>query len=452
MSMEVIELAGEYAVLTGDPVAIDRSAPGREHTAMIGDIATVNADSGGQARIMEWGRDNCLPNHREALVADNNIVPALMLTRRNIILGRGLMAYTEKIVDGEMVVEEVEIPEAAARFFRESEIEKYFATAARNDVFHAAIPTEYIRYKYAGEGHEKGHIKRIKAMECRHFRLEEQNKNGESRNGYWKGNWGHNLRRTQLQPAQRIPAYNGDDRQPKFFTFEVDDLICLDEYYPTPHWWGSEEWIRLSNKIPQFHDANLEHGYTMRWHIKMPKGYFLDATAYNAATTDDAKKKVIGTATVKKTEFIGKLNDTLQGMKNAGKTIITEFDIDKALGKEYPGIQIMPLSYDMKDEALLKLFEASNAANMSAQGVHPTLANIQTQGKLSSGSEIRNAFLMYVAIHTPLVRQRLLRPINLVSRINGWDPKVKFGFRDMLITRLDEEKSGTTTTNENTPA
>lgn len=434
-----IEIGDKYAILTGGAIVIDRGAVSKtDKTNKVGMVSSVHLGNT-QQRYMNWGRDNCLPYRRECLVADNNIVPALMKTRRDIILGRGIMAYRNVLVDGKMTTEEVEMPAYAQEFMDASEFPKYLATACRNDVFHAAIPTEFIRLKFGGN------IARIRALECRHVRLSEQDKDGIVRSMVWKGNW---TPQAKSNPnlntfAQRIEMYDPTRKQGKFASFEVDDLLCLDEYYPTPFWEGSEEWIELANLIPQFHKANLEHGYSMRWHIEIPKNYFLDARAADALP-DEEKASAYEAATVKKREFLRKLNEVLQGLQNAGKTIVTEYDIDNALGKEYAGIKITALNYDMKDEALLKLFEASNAANMSAQGVHPTLANIQTQGKLSSGSEIRNAYLMYVAIHTPAARERLLRPLNIVKRENGWDPTIHYGFRDMIITALDENPNGTT--------
>lgn len=443
--MSEIIIGDRYALMEG-ALVIDRGVSSKNAAQPIGDLRTTSVKGGSSAMVMEWGADNCRPSYREQLVADNNIVPALMMTRRNIILGRGLMAYRNVIVDGKMEVEQVEIPKYAEDFFDRSDITTYLATAARNEVFHSAIPTEYILDKL-------GRVSRIRALESRHIRLEEQDKQGISRNMYWKGAWTNRkrLRRTVDQEAQRIRLYRPGQEMPrgKFGTFVVDDLLCLDEYYPQPYWEGSEEWISLANKIPQFHDANLSHGYSMRWHIEIPKGYFLDSNALDQVQEEDKRKEIITNANSKKKQFLTKLNETLQGLKNAGKTVVTEYDIDKSLSKEFPGIKITPLTYDMKDEALLKLFDASNAANMSAQGIHPTLANIQTQGKLSSGSEIRNAYLMYVAIHTPAARERLLRPINLVKKLNGWDKAIHFGFRDMLITRLDDDKSGTSQTNQN---
>ena len=430
-------------ILEGDGWAIApgilMTEPRVSHAAKkqpIGRIVGVDAGAT-PARVMTWGDDDQLPNYREQLVAENNIVPSLLATRRDITIGRGLMAYTVAIVDGVRTETEVEIPEEAAEFFEENDIDRYLMTACRNDTMHAAIPTEFIRKKYGD-----GRISKMHALECRHLRAGERDARGRINEWFWKGDWGHKV--TSGRPgskAQRIPVYLRGKKQGKFITVETDDLLCLDEYYPTPYWWGSEEWIRLANCVPEFHLANMKHGYTFRVHVQIPKDYFLNASPSDL-TDKEKRDEAYNAASAKKSEFIRRLNEVLQGAKNAGKTVVTEYDIDKAFQKEYAGIQITPISLDLKDEALLKLFEASNAANMSGQGVHPTLANIQTQGKLSSGSEIRNAFLMYVAIKTPLPRRRLLKAINLVKRENGWPSEIHYGFRDMLITTLAEDKTG----------
>jgi hypothetical protein len=136
------------------------------------------------------------------------------------------------------------------------------------------------------------------------------------------------------------------------------------------------------------------------------------------------------------------VNTFLAGIANAGRTLFTKYELDKSLGKEYPGIKIMPLSYDMKDEALLKLFERSNTANTSAQGLHPSLAGIETAGKLSSGTEIRNAFLIWLIINAPLPRRNILSPLELVKRENNWPRDIYFGIRDYEMTTLSNDASG----------
>ncbi len=162
--------------------------------------------------------------------------------------------------------------------------------------------------------------------------------------------------------------------------------------------------------------------------------------------TQEGQKAQKAATNKAKQELLDTINTWLAGNKNAGRSFHSSYRVHGPSGKEFGGIKITPIKYDMKDEALIRLFDKSNEANMSSQGVHPTLANIQTQGKLSSGSEIRNAFLMYVAIKTPVPRRILLKPLHQVRRMNGWNqkyPNIKgFMFKDIEIQKLDVEKTG----------
>ncbi|MEO7176717.1 MAG: hypothetical protein ABIV51_12450, partial [Saprospiraceae bacterium] len=90
----------------------------------------------------------------------------------------------------------------------------------------------------------------------------------------------------------------------------------------------------------------------------------------------------------------------------------------------------------------LKLYDKSNQANISGQGIHPVLANIETAGKLSSGSEIRNALIMYITIKAPNPRAILLKPFELVKKLDKWDADIFLGFKDVEMTTLDENPKG----------
>lgn len=400
---------------------------------------TVNIQGDKTAsRIQSWGKKNDLPQVREAILSANNIVPQLLATKRDITVGGGLFAFKYVFKDGVRKIEEVPMPAVTADFLEYIDSTYYLMNACKNFFFHANVFTEFI----TGKGGDN--IASIKSLECRHIRAGVMAPSGKIPEYLWSGNWvqkkGSNKRSNDIR---RIPAYDNmfDKKIPfgKFIYHTGDDLLG-DDYYFGPAWWGGRNWIEMANIIPHFHKANIRNGYVLRYHIEYPENFFDDSTLQR--TNADEKQAADDKKLAKKTEFLSQLNEWLAGVENAGRAIYTSYEINKAAGKEFPGIKITPLSVDLKDEALLKLFESSNQANISAQGVHPTLANIETQGKLSSGSEIRNAFLMYLAIKTPVPRRILLEPINLVKKINGWDPNIHLGFRDMEITRLDDDKSG----------
>ena len=119
---------------------------------------SITYGNGNQAEIWTWGKDNLLPQQREALVLDNNIVPELMGTKRDITVGGGLMCYRERFEGGKRIIEEVEIPAAAQEFFDIVDIEAYLLKSCRNLVFHSNTMTEFVRNLGGG-------IYSIKALE-----------------------------------------------------------------------------------------------------------------------------------------------------------------------------------------------------------------------------------------------------------------------------------------------
>lgn len=401
-------------------------------------------DGSASVDIMVWGKDNDLPQVRERLIGDNNIVPALVERKRNIITGNGIWAYKKRLerqTDGSMKTfqDEVEIPAQAADFFEMIDIDAFLASAAGELMKHSLYIPEIIRNK-------GGQIIDMQVLECKEMRAERK-KAGKVENWYWSGFWGKITSENSLvKKADRMtrimPVYQGPNSKQPRFIMPQGDYLLNDGYYPIPSWWGGWEWIELANCIPAFHRANLQNGYNIRWHVEIPADYFLDYQAYEAAVNEEGKKVVLEDAQSREQAFMDDVNEFLAGLANAGRALFTKYELDKALGKEYVGIKIMPLNYDMKDEALLKLFDKSNTASISAQGVHPTLASIETQGKLSSGTEIRNAYLMWLIINTYQPRRKMLKPVELVKRENKWQADIFYAIRDFEMTALSEDKSG----------
>lgn len=427
-----------------------------------GSTKKIQAPGGamGAIEIMYWGADNDLPQQRETLVSDNNVVPSLIERKRNILIGQELYGYRVRYEAGatggpvRKVIEEVEIPPNVQAWLdgegwgNGSNFYEYLADAAGEWTKHALVIPEYIRTR------DGRMISSLEVKECKYMRAGKKNEAGRIDTWYWSGHWSTQStqnNRLETKKTVALPVYTGEERPQMKFIKPVGDYLLNDGYYPIPVWWGGWEWIELANQIPQFHKNNIQNGYNIRWHIQIPNDYFLDYEKYQSAVTESEKAEILKDQQEKEQAFMDDVNEFLAGLANVGRTLFTKYEFDKGLGKEYPGIKITALSYDMKDEALLKLFERSNTANTSAQGIHPSLAGIETQGKLSSGTEIRNAFLMWLIINTPLPRKKLLSPLDLVARVNGWPADLRFGIRDYELTALSTDPSGMQAS-ENPPA
>jgi hypothetical protein len=394
----------------------------------------------GQVKIMFWGKNNSEPQLREELVCNNNIIPALIAKKRDILVGNGIYLYKESIVDGKKGINEVEMPSEIKDFLEKIDIEHYLMDAASELMKHQNLFVEYIRDKAGMTADGKGSIASFKVQECKYIRAEKKDKAGMINNWYWSGHWGCKKKDDTFK-IEAIPNFVKDAKQAKFI-IRYGDKIFNNGYYYIPSWWAGRQWINLSNQIPIFHNSNLNSGYNIRWHIEVPDKYFLDFEKYNNCTTVEERTACFSEEQKAEKDFIDTVNKFLAGPENSGRALFTKYELNTALGKDFPGIKITALNYDMKDDSLLTLFEKSNTANISAQGIHPTLAGVETQGKLSSGTEIRNAFLMYLIINTPLPRKMMLKPLEFVQKANGWDPEIKFGFRDFEMSKLADEKSG----------
>ena len=319
---------------------------------------------------------------------------------------------------------------------------KYLKPAATNYVKHANVLADLVRSKM-------DKILYIENIDCKYWRSQEKIMGKVP--GYFIGEFDlYNLDETDKFEKDRFKfraAWDGkvgENRQAAFALHFGDDFFS-DGYYFHPAYWGGEEWIELANEIPVFHKHNMKNGYAIRFHIKIPSGYFLDKARLSQAKTQEDRTDCFNQEKVAKKNFIDFCNKFLAGNQNSGRAIYTDHTFDPIL-KQYAGIEITEVKYDMKDKALLELFDASNDANITSQGFPRALAGIETQGKLSSGSEIRNIHNWYVENKLNLVREDILKPFILMLKINGWyDPKIKWTFEDSILQKLDENPQATTT-------
>jgi hypothetical protein len=410
-------------------------------TLDVGRLTNVVKPGGGMAEVMFWGKDNNLPLYREELIMGNNIVPALIERKRNILCGQGWYAYRERYMDDgagmmKRVLDEVPMPPDAAAFFL-----KFKRTSRQllgEMLKHGIAMPEFLRSL-------DGKIKQVRSLEMKYMRSGKKNGMGEVETWHWSNFW---QKGNLVKSADRVLASVGvyapeaKKKQDKFVLPICDDLFN-DGYYPVPAYWGGRHWITLSNIIPLFHEANLKHGALPRWNVVVPHDYFYDYQKMENASTAEERAALLTESLAREQAFVDDFNEVMSGLGNTGRTLVTKSEMIAALGGKESRILVEPLEVDMGDERLLKLFQASNVANVSAQALHPTLASIETAGKgIGSGTEIRNAFLLYLIIAAPAYRDALLEVVEVVKTENGWPADIHYAIRDAEMTTLAENPAG----------
>jgi hypothetical protein len=423
----------------------------------IGKIAKAKMDGDKEIRIKEWGDSNDAPNKREELLRALGITGALIATKRNMTVGLEMFCYKVRYVKnekGEMVSvrDEVPMPDDIKQFYELSGGKKYFRQAAQELFKHANIFTEFIPDGITASGTAtKNTFSHIKLQPCRFIRAERMNDEGKIANYFWRGDaWIDRSDEKRKFLAKPIAAYDEDlpideQNQDGFMYHSGEDLFS-DEYYLIPSWEGIYKVMDLALRFPDLHQANLTHGLGVRRHAEINSDYFDDMNVETPQDTegeategnklDEARKIEKGTS------LMTTITDFLSGEKNFGRTLVTEYTFDEATGKEVSDVKINTIKGDMQDEALIKLMEAIYKMIMSSFQVHGTIANIEQAGRLSSGTEMRNAYNMWISVHASTFRDILLEVYYLAKKLNGWDKDIEFGFRDAVMTTLSDNPTG----------
>ncbi len=442
-----IKLATDRCYIAGEGAAVLQFAAAMPSTASldVGRLKTVTPPGAkGSVEIMSWGTGNNLPFYREELITGNNIVPALIERKRNVLCGQGWYAYQQKFIDdgsGQMRrdMDEVPMPPEAEAFFKK--FKKTGRTIIGELLKHGLATPEFIRAKVGTKG-----ILSVKCPQTKYVRASKQAVNGDISSYWWSNYWVSSKGlKNEDKVMREMPVFDemAATKQPRFVLPLMDDLFN-DGYYPIPAYWGGRHWITLSNIIPLFHEANLAHGSSPRFHIVIPHDFFFDYEKMNGAATEEERATLLTEFQARETAFVDDLNEVLTGIGNTGRTVVTKSELVEYVGGKYDKrILIEEIKFDFRDDALLQLYAASNVANVSAQALHPTLASIETAGKgIGSGTEIRNAFLLYLIIAAPVYRDMLQEVIELVKRENGWPTEIHYAIRDAEMTTLAENPAG----------
>lgn len=367
----------------------------------------------------------------------NNIAPAILDTKAKFIVGSGLRCYKKNIIEGKKSIELMDIPEIDD-WIERSNIFETMSNAELDKQFFGNAFFEFIM-------NEGKTVETVSQLDATTVRAEEKNaKDGLIYNYYVSGNWqkpNYNPDDPKKSNVVRVNGYvpqgSGQEKilwitnklYPKFI-YHARDYTPGFPYYGLPSWYGSLKWIELANTIPSWHLSGIRNGYAVRYLVEVSEAYF-------AKFTDDTLKAQA------KQKLQDELDACLSGVENVGKTVYTV--MPHQYYQEKGIIKITPIETDLHDEAFSILFQHSNTATTSGFQIDPTLCGIETQGKLSSGSEKRIAYELWLRLHAARPRQKLIKVMDIVKQINGWDKKyegLQFGFENIDLTTLDVNPTG----------
>lgn len=366
------------------------------------------------------GNVNQEPSTLLNLIANNNLLMPLLQTNIDFCLGDGVGLFKKSIIKGQVNYERI----------LNSEIESWMDENSYHDHLRKITTDLYMLGNYASESlfSNNGKVLSVNQIMPTEFRTSIIN-NKRIIEKYFIGDW---ITKGDLKDKNIVFSYEyfkDSKKKPTKCIIHGKKYFPGQHHYGIPIWWGVKNWINLANQIPLFHLAGLTKGYNIRWHVQIPANYFEQFPEKDRTKEEE--------------ELMQGMDRFLSGANNAGKAFTSKY------GQNQPEWKITALNAEIYDDAYKDIFMHSNTALSSANNIDPSLAGYDITGKLSSGSEKRNSYIIHTTLKTPYYRSIILKELNMVKMHNKWPADIEFKFLDTELQTLDVNKSGSTNVVQN---
>ena len=212
-------------------------------------------------------------------------------------------------------------------------------------------------------------------------------------------------------------------------------------YYPKPYWYSILEsgWLEFANAVPKYKQHMMVNQSTIKYQIIIGEDYFPRIFEFEGIKDHKAQAERV------KTEFKA-FEDFLTDVKNTGKTYYTyakNFHGKNGI-ESRPTVEIKALENHFKGGEYIEDSEEANNIISYALGVHPLItgASPGKNGSIS-GTEARELFNLKRALIFPY-RWQILKTLYMIKRFNKWDQNIYFAVDDIVLTTLDNDKTGLT--------
>ncbi|MCO6367850.1 hypothetical protein GBO34_00795 [Roseivirga pacifica] len=389
-----------------------------------------------------WGTDNDYPQRLVDLVSKDPTSMGNMDFKIKAHYGAGPYLYKE-VADGNKVRIEPLLREHYPEiddFFWEIDVENFMQGIITDCEWWNRCNVEYITN---GARNKLALVARQKTLDVRKAKLD--TKTGALPGYYLSGAWPHPKESERVL----IPSFNRRDPYRYVKSIYEHNIPSVDKiYYNSPSWHSKMAWLEVATRIPKWILSNIDNAANIKYHIEIPEKYFIDLYPRDRYNTDEEMWKAREDA---EEELKSNIIDALTGVENVSKTFFTKFALDEN-GNPMPGWKITELSNPLNDEAWLKADQIAASRIVTADGVPASLSSVviaNTSG--GSASDVREQFNYYMQLKSVMPRQTTLEWFYMLKRINKWPREVKIGHKQIILQTLDENKSGTTKTAEETP-
>ncbi len=219
-------------------------------------------------------------------------------------------------------------------------------------------------------------------------------------------------------------------------------------YYPTPAWYsifGGDiyEYIStiISDRLTRKRNSNIIGRV-----IYLNNDYMQQIFVQNKAQSNPNKQSEL------RDKLYTQINQWLGNRDNAGQSLLA-FTFTGADGKEHKSFEIVEIESNSSQTASANEKETAEISSVvfMAMGLDARLLGSSPMSLVGSsgGTDIRERFLLRLILKSPQINI-MLKPLEVLSRFNGWDRHLVWEVKREVMTTLDRSKSGVTqqSTNE----
>lgn len=432
--MKQIEFIGnDVALLTQHNLIVALEQPSREPSS------PVKKETGQNSPVSSWGENNDFPQQIIKLASQSTELSALLGWKVRALQGHEVIAV-EQVWDEEkkQYTEQLIHDEEIESFLSSTMFKRYLREAATDFFWFWNIFPELIK-NVAGD--KIAYIGTHDASYCRWGKMTEK---GIIDTCYVSANWPDakvddptTLKRAVVDPYS--PNIVSDLRNAEHiqeFIYPVSYPSPGKSYYQLADWdgWRTSGWPELSQMIPKSKVQLMKHLLSAKFIIEIPINYWPEAYPDWPKMTFEQQQEI-------KRKKVQAIDDTLTGVENTGKTILSEVGYN---GSNQPiqAWKIIPIEDKLRDGSFLEDSREASQHLRSALGLDSALTG-DGPGKgmgSGSGSDKRIALNIYVALQQPY-REILFEPIYFIAEYNGWKkkyPRFKLKTVEIQLETLDK--------------
>lgn len=388
-----------------------------------------------------WGNDNLLPQKMAKDISECGVLNSGIDVKARFGMGKGIWpVYTNRLPDGsEEIIKIEDDPEILDWLEESNDFHNCFGIF--KDMI--AYAQGQVRFVLDRSRKKIAYMQRDDITECRY---EKMDKYGTMKNVYMSANW--NSVFSYPNPyVIKIPllSFTGtvNDLKSRVSGYEFGYRLVyptwVRRYYTIPAWMAAYKWVQIAKSVPEMKAALFENNMRIKYQVVVYEKYWDQAFGSDVwiSYTEEEREQ-------KRVELYDNIDKFLVGSKNAYKSIFIDGYTDHA-GNKFQNIDIIPIKDETKAGELLPDASASNFEILFALSVNPAVIGSHGVtssgygGGAGSGSDIREAGL-YEILKQEFERRYLSRVFNIVKMYNGWNPKLKFVFPNMVLTTTDTGK------------